>query len=303
MNKEQATARNKNILIVDDKLENLKVLESTLTEQGYEVRKAINGSMALMGAIAEPPNLILLDIKMPGLDGYEVCRQLKANPKTQNIPIIFLSALDDVLDKVKAFNFEGVDYIVKPFHTEEIIIRVQNQLQIIHLQQQLQVQNKQLETLNQELERSNQELEQFAYVASHDLREPIRMITSFSQLLAQRYSGQLDVEADRIISFVIDNTKRMENLIQDLLAFSYVANQAKTFESVNCEEVLDLVLSSLQLNIQESKAQITRDTLPKIFGDKTQLIQLFQNIIANGIKYQKEESAGIHIGAEIKQER
>jgi len=301
MNKEQVTTKNKNILIVDDKLENLKVLESTLVQQGYEVRKAINGSMALMGAIAELPDLVLLDIKMPDMDGYEVCRQLKANQETSDIPIIFLSALDDVLDKVKAFDVGGVDYIVKPFQTEEIIIRVQNQLQILNLQQQLRVHNKQLTTLNQELVRSNRELEQFAYVASHDLREPLRMIMSFSQLLAQRYSGQFDEEGDKILDFVVDGAKRMERLIQDLLAYSRVANQVKTFESLNCEEVIDRALSNLQLTIQETNAQITRDTLPIIFGDKTQLVQLFQNIIANGIKYQQEEAPIIHIGAETRQ--
>ena len=301
MIKEQVTAKEKNILIVDDKLDNLKVLESTLEQQGYEVRKAINGSMALMGAIAELPDLVLLDIKMPDMDGYEVCRQLKANSKTQDIPVIFISALDDALDKVKAFDVGGVDYIVKPFQPEEIIVRVQNQLQILNLQQQLQVQNKQLTNLNQELVRSNQELEQFANVASHDLQEPLRMITSFSQLLAKRYSGQLDEEADNIISFVVDGAKRMDKLIQAILAYSHVSSQARAFESVNCEEVIDIALSNLQLTIQKTNAQITRNTLPIIFGDKTQLVQLFQNIIANGMKYQKEESPVIHIEAETRQ--
>ena len=145
-----------NILIVDDKLENLKVLESTLIEQGYTVRKAINGSMALMGANAEPPDLILLDIKMPDMDGYEVCRQLKDNSKTKDIPVIFLSALDDILDKVRAFEVGGIDYITKPFQAEEILVRVQNQLKIHHLQKQLQLQNQHLSELNQELIRLHQ---------------------------------------------------------------------------------------------------------------------------------------------------
>ena len=111
MNKREVIVETGNILIVDDKLENLKVLESTLEQQGYQVRKAINGSMALMGATAEPPDLILLDIRMPDMDGYEVCQQLKSNPETTEIPVIFLSALDDVIDKVRAFQVGGVDYI------------------------------------------------------------------------------------------------------------------------------------------------------------------------------------------------
>ncbi len=278
----------KNILIVDDKLENLQVLESTLTQQGYEVRKAINGSMALMGAIAEPPDLVLLDIRMPDMDGYEVCQQLKANPKTESIPVVFLSALDDVVDKVKAFAVGGVDFITKPFETEEILVRVQNQLQIRHLQQQLQTQNQQLKSLNQELMRSNQELEQFAYIASHDLREPLRMVTSFSQLLFQKYSDKLDADGEEIINFVIDGAARMESLIQDLLAYSRLGSQAKIFRSVNCEKVLKQTLSNLQLEIQETNAQIIANPLPTVVGDETQLVQLFQNLIANGIKYQQE---------------
>lgn len=278
----------KNILIVDDKLENLQVLESTLTQQGYEVRKAINGSMALMGAIAEPPDLVLLDIRMPDMDGYEVCQQLKANPKTESIPVVFLSALDDVVDKVKAFAVGGVDFITKPFETEEILVRVQNQLQIRHLQQQLQTQNQQLKSLNQELMRSNQELEQFAYIASHDLREPLRMVTSFSQLLFQKYSDKLDADGEEIINFVIDGAARMESLIQDLLAYSRLGSQAKIFRSVNCEKVLKQTLSNLQLEIQETNAQIIANPLPTVMGDETQLVQLFQNLIANGIKYQQE---------------
>ena len=121
------------------------------------------------------------------------------------------------------------------------------------------------------------------------------------RLLSQRYSGQLDEEADKIISFVVDGVERMESLIQDLLTYSQVANQTKNFEPVNCEKVIDKALSNLQLMIQETQAQITSDTLPTIAGDKTQLVQLFQNIIANGIKYQKEESPVIHVEAELRQ--
>ena len=163
--------------------------------------------------------------------------------------------------------------------------------------------NTQLQKLNQELTRSNQELEQFGYIVSHDLREPLRMVTSFTQLLSQRYSGQLDAEADEIIDFAVEGATRMEELINDLLAYSRVGIQGKTFESVNCEELLDRVLSNLHLAIQETKAQITRDTLPIVMGDATQLVQLFQNLIANALKYHGEESPLIHIGATVESEQ
>jgi two-component system, sensor histidine kinase and response regulator len=130
-----------NILIVDDTPDNLRLLSSTLIERGYKVRSVINGAMALMGAQAAPPDLIMLDIKMPDLDGYEVCQRLKKQPETREIPVIFISAIDEVLDKVKAFACGGVDYISKPFQVEEVLARVENQLTIRRLQVQLQTQN------------------------------------------------------------------------------------------------------------------------------------------------------------------
>ena len=116
------------ILIVDDTPANLNVLSAILGKRGYRVRPAINGTLALKAAQKAAPDLILLDVQMPGLDGYEVCRQLKDDPQTRAIPVIFISALDDVLDKVEAFQIGGVDYITKPFQIEEVLARVENQL-------------------------------------------------------------------------------------------------------------------------------------------------------------------------------
>ncbi|MEG3860059.1 ATP-binding response regulator [Microcoleus sp. herbarium12] len=125
------------ILIVDDTLENLHLLSEMLTQQGYDIRIVKSGAMALRGVQAQPPDLILLDIMMPEMDGYEVCQRLKANPQTQNIPVIFISALHEVFDKVKAFAVGGVDYITKPFQIEEVCARVAHQLTIRHLQMQV----------------------------------------------------------------------------------------------------------------------------------------------------------------------
>ena len=140
-----------NILVVDDTPDNLRLLSAMLTEQKYKVRKALNGQTALTTVRTVPPDLILLDINMPGMNGYEVCSSLKADECTKEIPVIFISALDDVLDKVKAFNVGGVDYITKPFQGEEVLARVENQLTIRRLQKQLQKQNA---LLRQEQEKS-----------------------------------------------------------------------------------------------------------------------------------------------------
>jgi len=123
------------ILIVDDAIDNLRFLANILTQQGYQVRKVLNGHMALTAAKSSPPDLVLLDINMPQMNGYEVCQALKADPLTANIPVIFISALDDVLDRVRAYTVGGVDYIVKPFQFEEVVARVDTQLRIQALTQ------------------------------------------------------------------------------------------------------------------------------------------------------------------------
>ncbi|MCU0534399.1 MAG: response regulator [Hydrococcus sp. Prado102] len=143
------------ILIIDDTPDNLRLLSAMLDKQGYEVRSVTNGATGLMGVQAQPPDLILLDINMPQMNGYEVCQRLKANPDAKEIPVIFISALNEVFDKVKAFAVGGVDYITKPFQVEEVLVRVENQLTVRRLQAQL------LKALEQERE-LNQRIEEIA---------------------------------------------------------------------------------------------------------------------------------------------
>src|SRR6476620_7474482 len=141
-----------NILVVDDKPDNVRLLSTILTERGYQVRKALNGQRALATVQEFPPTLILLDVMMPEMNGYEVCARLKASPKTSAIPVIFLSALDDDLDKVKAFDVGAVDYITKPFQNKEVLARVANQLTIQSQQNLLQEQTQQLEEFVERLQ-------------------------------------------------------------------------------------------------------------------------------------------------------
>jgi PleD family two-component response regulator len=134
-----------NILIVDDTPENLTVLRKMLAEQGYLVRPALSGEIALKAVQADPPDLILLDIIMPRMDGYEVCRKLKADEKVRHIPIIFISALNELEDKVKAFSEGGVDYITKPFQTEEVLARVNTHISLHSCQRRLEENNVELQ--------------------------------------------------------------------------------------------------------------------------------------------------------------
>ena len=151
-----------------------------------------------------------------------------------------------------------------------------------------------------DLERSNKELEQFAYVASHDLQEPLRMVSSYTQLLARRYQGQLDADADEFIAYAVDGANRMQRLINDLLAYSRVGTRAKGFEPTDCTAVLDQALANLKAAIEKSGAVVTHDPLPTVMADKLQLVQLFQNLIGNAIKFHVEKPPRIHVSAEQK---
>ncbi len=149
-----------------------------------------------------------------------------------------------------------------------------------------------------ELERSNEDLHQFAYVCSHDLQEPLRVISNYTQLLAKRYTGRvLDESATEFIEFTVDATKRMQELINDLLLYSRVQTKGQEFEDVDCSVAVDCAVANLTLAIQESDAQIYCDRLPIIKGDSSQLIQLFQNLIGNAIKFRTDQSPQIRIAA------
>jgi len=162
----------------------------------------------------------------------------------------------------------------------------------------LAVSRKALEESIAELARSNADLQQFAYVASHDLKEPLRMVASYTQLLARRYKGKLDSDADEFITYAVDGANRMQWLINDLLAYSRVSVQDKVFEEVDCNRVLEEVLSDLRIAIEESLAVVTHDPLPRVMADGLQLGQLFQNLIGNAIKFHGKDHPRVYVSAE-----
>ena len=149
----------------------------------------------------------------------------------------------------------------------------------------------------EELQRSNAELEQFAYVASHDLQEPLRMVSSYTQLLAKRYKDQLPSDAQEFMQFMVDGAARMKQLIEDLLAYSRVGTKGKEFVAASLEAPLKRALTNLRAAIQESGAAVTADALPTVDGDEVQLAQIFQNLIGNALKFRGAAAPHVHVGA------
>lgn len=182
---DSSTPKTGNILIVDDTINNVRLIAEMLSAEGFSVRKALSGKMALTAVESSRPDLILLDINMPDMDGFEVCSRLKANPDTQDIPIIFLSALDAIFDKVKAFQLGATDYITKPFLKEEVIVRIENQLRLWRFQQALAARNQDLEDTLKKLKDTQAELIQRERMAglsqlisgiAHEINNPISFI-------------------------------------------------------------------------------------------------------------------------------
>lgn len=303
------------ILLVDDQPDNLRLLSALLSERGYEPRGVINGAMAIKAAKSSQPDLILLDIMMPKMDGYETCEQLKSDEKTREIPVIFISAKDETIDKVRAFGLGALDYITKPFHIDEVLARIENHLSLRKLQKQLKEQNilfqqeisirqqaeQALQKANQELAQSNAELEQFAYVTSHDLQAPLATITTYAQLLEQLYENQPDPQANQYIQYIVNSCLRMQSLIEDLLEYSRFKQHQKRFSAIDCNNILATVYSNLESTISKNQATIVYHNLPTVIGDGSQLMQLFQNLIDNAIKYRREEPPIIEISVESKE--
>ena len=192
---------------------------------------------------------------------------------------------------------------------DELEIRVQERtIELYRANEALQAEiverkqaEKEIKRYAADLKISNDELQQFAYVASHDLQEPLRMISSYLQLIEYRYKDKLDKDADEFIAYAVDGAKRLQDLIDSLLEYSRVGTKGKSFELVDSGYILEQTLINLKVAIEESGALITNDPLPTIMADSTQIVQLFQNLIGNAIKFRGKETLRVHISAELKE--
>ena len=434
------------ILLVDDTPENLVSLEAALSVLDGELIFANSGREALRHVLNDDFAAILLDVRMPDMDGFETAELIRSRPRSRQIPILFLTGYRNEEHLFRGYDLGAVDFLFKPIVPEVLrskvavfvelsrsnaklkvqadalrkqsvvlqkaeqkfrslleaapdamvmcrgdgeIVMVNSQTELLFNRERENLVSRNIRTLvpgwhfhlppgwdydgaaaeirsaergtefqalrdgggpfpveitfsplhteegvvitsairdisdrkradeeirqlnanleqrvlerTQALLRSNEELQQFAYVASHDLQEPLRTVSVYAQLLAKRYQGQLGGDADQFIGFIVDSSERMRNFIHDILDFSRLdARGADFFTRVNCDDALDDAIRNLQSVLEESQAVITREPLPSVMGDLVPLTRLFQNLLINSIKYRSEEAPRIHVAAEAR---
>ena len=307
------------ILVVDDTQANLRLLMDLLGSQGYRVRPVPSGELALNSIRVSRPELILLDINMPGLSGYEVCEALKNDPATCDIPIIFVSVKDEALDKVKAFSLGGVDYITKPFQAEEILMRVETHLKLGRLRRSLQERNAQLEDeirerkraeedtlkLNRELDRrvrqrteelelTANELQDVLYVVSHDLKTPLRGISQLVHWLSHDYAAAFDEKGKDWTILLLNRVKRMDKLLDGILDYSRVGRKMGSRQPIELEVLVTRTIERLS---SSGKLSICVETpLPEISGEKDVLETVFFHLLDNAVKFLGDSGGQIRIG-------
>jgi len=314
------------ILIVDDKIDNLRLLFTTLSNEGYEVRRVLSGRQALKAIEFDPPDLILLDIKMPDIDGYEVCSLLKQNSQTTEIPVIFLSALSDAFDKVKAFEVGGADYITKPFQLSEVIARIDNQIKLRKLQKKITEQNLLLQNLNQDLEArveerteelkfKNQELIKYQEklskalakekeishfksniikVINHEFRTPLTIIFASVEILERALDKLKKEQQENIFKRIQEAVRQLKFLFEEVLFF-----EQENIETVDFDrEYIDLVDFARGI-VEEfnSNNKIDREIqfaseghFKKFKWNQKILRQILANLLSNSVKFSRENS-------------
>ncbi|SJZ36458.1 response regulator [Sediminibacterium ginsengisoli] len=319
------------ILIVDDRPENILSLKSFLELHQFEVDTAASGEEALKKVLNTPYFLIILDVQMPGMDGFEVAEAISGYSKAKDTPIIFLSAVSTEKRFItQGYTSGGVDYVTKPFDPDILLLKVKTfyrihvqkkalsdmqdelkkeieirkhaemELNLVNqlLEQRVAERTEELKNTNEILAKKNTELQQFAYVSSHDLKEPLRKIQIFSNIIHDKYL-QNNPEASDYINRIISSSSRMTTLINDILEYSRLTVK-NDFRNMDINLIVNGVIADLDIFIQEKKAEITVAPFPLMMVIPVQIRQLFQNIISNALKFSRPDIAvKININAEI----
>ena len=287
------------VVLADDNADMRAYVERLLSPQ-FNVITAKDGQEALEKMIGHCPDLLLTDVMMPRLDGYGLLKVIRATPELQHVPVILLSARAGEEAKVEGLEAGADDYLVKPFGAHELLARVDSNIRIAknrvaamaayaeQLEQVVRRRTQELRKLNQSLETSNEDLQQFAHVASHDLKEPVRKIRTFTGRLLDEYANHLPHEALTFLQKIMQATIRMGTMIEGVLTYSVLNSSGQPMELIDLNEIFAHIESDLELVIQASGAEIRRGALPQIEGARVLIYQLFYNLINNGLKFSRD---------------
>ncbi len=270
-----------------------------LTRAGFQVYEAGTAREAFELIAAHNPDLVTLDVHLPDLNGKDVCRKIKAQPESASTIVLQISASATTTPHaISALNNGADAYLTEPTDPDVLIATIRALLRLGRAERDLVEANKTLAHLNQDLRRSNEDLQQFAFMASHDLQEPLRMVNTFTELLLKRFGHIVDPSAARYAGFINQGVQRMETLINNVLSYSRaVHSDGEELKTADLKISFRQALSLLDAAIRESGAIITSEDLPTVSGDEEQLTQLFQNLLSNALKYRHiSKPVRVHIG-------
>lgn len=291
---------NGNIFLIDDNPANLDLLAGILRERGYAVRVAPNGKLGLNAIRTRIPDLIMLDITMPEMDGYQVCKLLKSDEATRDIPVIFISALDEAIDKVRAFEVGGVDYVTKPFQAEEVLARLENQLRISRLQKELQHYNVQLEQQSKQLTDANLKLREldelkakFTAMLVHDLKSPLTVVKATLELFETTDEVMQVLSEHQLAELITVSQRSIEKilrLIQEVLEVFRSDTQDMKLDKRPIDPVplLKEALEATRLSGLPNQIEVIDQVdpiLPTINADREQLERVLGNLLSNALKF------------------
>ncbi len=284
---ETSTETTRIILLVDDNPTNLEVLFETLNHLGFRLLVAEDGETALEQMVFVKPDIILLDVMMPGIDGFETCRRLKQDPSTSDIPVIFLTALTETVDRVRGFQLGAVDYITKPIEPDEVMVRVQTHLSVASLRQQLQHQNQKLQASVEEHQKMEEKLRLLLHSVSHDLRNPATGLAMVLQSLLEQDSIHLTHAMARRM---LQSCDRQLRLINSLVESEAAERWGITInlQSTSLVQWIPYIIAEWQPRIDQHQSvlfQQVPETLPLVEMDPYQVWRVFDNLISNALKY------------------
>lgn len=280
------------ILIVDDTEQNVRLLAHVVKKEGYDAIAAFSGEDALEMVDTRKPDIILLDVMMPEMDGFEVCRRLKESEEVADVPVIFLSALQETDSKVKGFEVGGVDYITKPFQREEVLARIRLHLKLTRLQNQLEENIEVLREREQRLNRLNQEKDELMRIVGHDIRNPVTGIIGISDLLIERIDEMDQEEREHMLKTMQDSGNKILKLVNGLLKKETAERGIADLqlEEIRLDELIQGVID-LQRPLALTKNisfQYQNDGDPSVEMDKQKMDQVIGNLLSNALKFTLE---------------